>query len=178
MAPASGPVHESKMFPAAAMEDQEAIMAGEQPLTYISTPPFSSPEPETDGLKMEIVDSDTSAHDAGNAAAAKRGEADYDSLSPKELDALMEERDVSVEKGTGKGGNVLKSDKIAALRADDASEFKAADFKERINAATSQEELDQAAEFYTASGKEYASVAAAVEKKQEEINEASTGDEK
>lgn len=171
MTPASGPVNDPKMFPAATMEDQEAILAGEQPVSFISTPPFSSPDPATDGLKMEIVDADVSALDAREAAQA-RTEADYDSMEMSELKQLAEERDLEVE-GTGKGGNVKKSDLVSALQADDASEFKASDFKERVSAATTQEELDAAADFYYNSGKTYSSVEAAVDKKQEEIDEAS-----
>jgi hypothetical protein len=167
------------MFPAAAMEDQEKIMEGSQPISYISTPPFSSPDPGTDALKMEIVDSEqdalTAKVEGAEVAKGKAEGTNYNSLSPEELDNLVKERDLTV-KGTGANGNVLKKDKVAALQADDTSDLKAADFKKRVDDATTQEELDEAAQFYTDSGKDYASVKAAVEKKQEEINEADQGD--
>lgn len=164
---ASGPVQEPKMFPAATMDDQEKLMNGEQTVSIVTTPPFSSPDPQTDGLKMEIVDANVSAYDARENAAAAQAEAnsgDYDSMKAADLKALAEERDLEVE-GT------KKADYVAALQADDASEFKAADFKDRVNAATTQEELDAAAEFYANSGKTYSSVEAAVEAKQSEIDE-------
>jgi hypothetical protein len=167
MAPASGPVHDPKMFPAATMDDQEKIMEGEQTVSIVTTPPFSSPDPNTDALKMEIVDSNVSAYDAReNAAAAKLGESseDYDSMKVADLKALAEERGLDTE-------GAKKADLVSALQADDASEFKAADFKDRVNAATTQEELDAAAEFYANSGKSYSSVEAAVEAKQSEIDE-------
>ena len=166
MAPASGPVHEPKMFPAATMDDQEKLMNGEQTVSIVTTPPFSSPDPQTDGLKMEIVDANVSAYDARENAAAAQAEAnsgDYDSMKVADLKALAEER--------GLDSDGKKADLVAALQADDASEFKASDFKDRVNAATTQEELDAAAEFYANSGKTYSSVEAAVEAKQSEIDE-------
>lgn len=44
---------------------------------------------------------------------------DYSSLTVEELQALADGRDVTVE-GTGKDGNVLKSDLVRALQADDS----------------------------------------------------------
>jgi hypothetical protein len=123
------------------MEDQEAIAAGEQTVSVVTTPPFSSPDPETDALKMEIVDADVTAYQAREEMAA----------APL----------VTATVGTPT----------------DVADFKAADFKARVEAATTQEELDAAAELYANSGKEFATVEAAVEKKQSEIDEAeSSGD--
>ena len=174
--PASGPVQNPKMFPAAAMEDQEALMAGENPTNVVlSGVPFSSPDPATDAQRMIPLEEGTGGENAAQAredAAAARsgaGSEDYNSLSPEELDRLVEERDLKVE-GSGANGNVLKKDKVAALQADDASDMKAADFKQRISEAQDQEALDEALQLYAGSGKEYASVVAAGEKRQEEIN--------
>lgn len=159
---ASGPVQESKMFPAATMEDQERLMAEENTPIVLGGVPYSSPDPSTDARKMLPLEDGTSAYEAREPSESASG--DYDSMKVAELKSLVEERDLSVE-------GSKKADLLAALRADDAKDMKAADFKSQIEAATTQDELDEAAELYDASGSSYSSVVDAIEKKQTEINE-------
>lgn len=56
----------------------------------------------------------------GKAAKAESAGGGYAGQSPDELKAEAEKRDLTVE-GTGKDGNVLKGDLVAALEADDAA---------------------------------------------------------
>ncbi len=153
------------MVPAATMEDQER-MANESPTPIVLGPvPFSSPDPVTDAIKMLPLEDGTSAYEARvEAQEGYSTDNDYKSMKKEELTALAAEREVNVEG--------MKVDEMrAALQEDDASDMKASDFKDRVKAATTQEELDEAAEFYSASGKEYSSVDAAVEAKQKEIDD-------
>lgn len=173
MSPASGPVTDPKLFPAAVHEDQEAIlMTDGSERTVLSAPPFSSPDPATDARRMLPLEDGSSAHQSAVEAAEIREAttlSDYNSLSPAELKELAEERDLEIE-GTGKGGNVKKSDYVSALEADDLSDMKAADFKELVANATTQDELDEAAGKYADSEKSYASVEDAIEKRQDELD--------
>jgi len=121
---ASGPVLEAKQFPAAAMEDQEALAEGNNPtVVVLGGVPFSSPDPATDAKKM-----------------------------------------LALEDGTG-----AISDEPQAEP--EATELKAGDFKAQVEAATTQDELDAVAQSYADSGKEFKSVVAAIEAKQQEIND-------
>lgn len=169
--PASGPVNEPKLHPAAAMEDQEMLSLDEGAKIVLGTPPFSSPDPQTDALKMLPLSDGTSAYEAAQEAADARKAAaggDYESMKKDELKALAEERDIDVS-------DMKVAEMRAALREDDASDMKAADFKAQVDAAEDQDALDAAAELYEGSGKSYASVEAAIEKKQDEINDAGNG---
>lgn len=69
--PASGPASGEKMFPAAVLEDQEAIMAGENEPVVVGIPPFSSPDPGTDGIRMMSLTEEGPAAEAQKAQAAK-----------------------------------------------------------------------------------------------------------
>ena len=162
--PASGPVNEPKLDPARAMEDQ-----GSEPTEIVlGTPPFSSPDPATDGLKMLPLEDGTSAYEARQDAAAVRSageDGDYSSMSKKELQDLAAQRDVDVD-------GLKKDEIVSALQADDASDMKASDFKDQIAAAQDQDALDSVAELYSASGRSYSSVEAALEKRQGEIDDA------
>ena len=173
MSPASGPVNEPKLYPAATQEDQAKIEEGGSTPIVLGTPPFSSPDPSTDALKMLPLEDGTSAYEAAQEATSVRNAAasgDYDSMRKDELKALAADRDVNVDG--------MKVDEMrAALREDDASDMKAADFKAQVEAASTQEELDAVGELYEASGKEYSSVEAAIDKKQDEINEAANSGE-
>jgi hypothetical protein len=51
-------------------------------------------------------------------------------------------------------------------------EMKASEWKDEIEGASSQEELDAVVQRYSESGADYKSVESAIEKKQDEINEA------
>ena len=174
MCPASAPGPGDKMFPAAVRDDQEMLANAEDKPIVLGPGPYSSPDPTTDGIRMLPLEDGTSAYEARVEAATVRmqGEAaadgDYSKMNKAELKSLAEERDLTVE-GT------KKDDYLAALRADDARDMKASDFKDRVTAATTQEELDEAAELYAASEASYSSVEAAIEKKQGEIDEAADG---
>ncbi len=173
MMSASGPVLEPKLVPAATMEDQEK-MAGESPNPIVLGPvAFSSPDPVTDAQRMLPLEDGTSAYEAAEVASAERTaakEGDYTSMKKEELVSLAGERDVDVE-------GLKKDEVVAKLQEDDAQDMKASDFKDRVNAATTQDELDEAAEFYSNSGREYASVDTAVEKKQKEIDDSGNPDD-
>lgn len=158
-----------KPIPAATHEDQEDILSGEAPVMYLTTPPFSSPDPATDGLRMIAVEDENSAHQAALDASGARDAAtagDYDSMKSSDLKNLVADRGLESE------GN-KKADYIAALQADDAADMKASDFIAQINQAETQDELDAAVALYEAQDRELVSVEAAVEKKQNELNDAS-----
>lgn len=169
MSPASGPVLEPKMFPAATMDDQEVIMEGRQEQTVLGPPAFSSQSPHTDNLRMLPLEDGTSAHVAALEAEATRQDTDYASKSPEDLKALVEERDLGEIEGTGKNGNITKKDLVKALQEDDASDMKAADFKAQIAAAADIDALQAVSDLYDASGKSYSSVDAAIDKREEEL---------
>lgn len=174
MSPASGPVLEPKMFPAATMEDQEAVMEGRTEATVLGPPPFSSPDPASEARRMLPVEDGTSAHQAALDAEAVRTEGDYSKLDPKALKALADERGLEVE-GTGKSGNVTKADFIAALHEDDAKDMKASDWKAEIDAAQDQDALDAVAQRYYDAGATYKTVEDAIDRKQGEIDNADNG---
>lgn len=171
MSPASGPVLEPKMFPAATMDDQEVIMEGRQEQTVLGPPAFSSQSPHTDNLRMLPLEDGTSAHVAALDAEANRQATDYASKSPEELKALVAERDLGEIEGTGKNNNVTKKDLVKALQEDDASGMNAADFKTRIAAASDLDALQEVADLYDASGKTYSTVDEAIDKREAELSD-------
>lgn len=171
MSPASGPVQNPKVFPAAVEEDQEMLINGEDEPIVLGPIPFSSPDPATDAQRMLPLEDGTSAYEARLAVGGGEG-TDYNSMSTEELKALADERNLDVE-GTGSGGNVLKADLLQALKENDAENITEEEFVARINAASTQEELDDAAQAYEDSGQDYGSVDEAIEAKQTEIDEAS-----
>ena len=123
MSPASAPNESGKVYPNRTLEDQDVEM---QPIV-LGPAPFSSPDPETDGIRMLPLEDGTSAASAANEAAKLR---------------------------------------------EDAKDMKAADFKEAVEAAQTQEELDAVQEAYDESGKEYSTVDDAITKRQEELTAA------
>lgn len=163
-----------KDIPNAVEEHQEAIMNGDFEPTYISTPPFSSPDPATEGLRMVPLEDGIGAHQTeaqvrkmsltDEEANGGAEITDYGKMKVDDLKALVEERNLEAESNK-------KADLVAALQADDAADMKASDFIEAINAATNQEELDAAAELYEAQERTLVSVESAIEKKQTELNE-------
>ena len=62
---------------------------------------------------------DAYAAQTGTEVSAAPAAASYDSLSVEDLNAEVARRGLTVT-GSGKDGNVLKSDLVAALKADDA----------------------------------------------------------
>jgi protein-tyrosine-phosphatase len=168
VSPASGSQLPDKLFPNRVEEDQDVEM---QPIV-MGTPPFSSPDPVTDGIRMLPLEDQTTlnAAQAADQAAALRGLTDYESMSQEDLKSLTDERDLEVTRTEGEG-RLRKSDYIAALQQDDASDMKASDFKNLVDQATSEEELQQVADAYEASGREYKSVDEAIDSKYEELQQ-------
>ena len=169
---ASSPVNDPKTYPAATLEDQDAIDAGELGEGIVmGTPPHSSPDPATDGARMLPLEDGTSAHDAAldaayareNEQAESEGE-DYSSLKVAELREKMEERELD-------HSGMKKDDMVAALQEDDASRMDESDFISRIEAAKNQDELDAVAELYEAQENEWSAVENAFEAKQTELND-------
>jgi hypothetical protein len=68
--PASGPAQTEKTFPAAVLEDQEAIVSGSQDPVTLGMPPFSSPDPGTDGIQMVPLTGGTEEQQQAAAADA------------------------------------------------------------------------------------------------------------
>lgn len=157
-----------KMIPAATSEDQEGILAGThgEP-TVLGTPPFSSPDPESEGIKMLPLEDGTSAHQGAlEAAQVRDANTDpYESLKNPQLKKLVQDRGLTAESNKN-------DDLLAALRKDDADGMLAKDFIEKVNAAEDQDSLDAAVALYEAQDRELVSVEDAIEKKQTEINEA------
>ena len=167
MSPASAPNESGKVYPNRVLEDQDVEM---QPVV-MGTPPFSSPDPATDGIRMLPLEDQTTpnAAEAADQAAELRELGSYGDKSPDELKSLAEERDLTVTRTDGKDGRLRKEDYVAALTQDDTSDMKAADFKELVAGASTEEELQSVADTFEASGREYASVNAAIDKRLEEI---------
>lgn len=144
-------------------------MDGRQEATVMGPPPFSSPDPATDAQRMLPLEDGTSAHQAAlDAEEVRNTGSDYNSMSPADLKALAEERDLTVE-GTGANGNVKKSDLVAALTQDDTADYKAADWKREIAAVADQDALDELAQKYEDSGASYSTVEAAFDARADEL---------
>lgn len=74
------------------------------------------PDWATDLVHADNLESATAAK-ATSSGSEDKG---YAGMKPDELQAMADERELKVT-GTGKDGNVLKGDLVAALEADDAS---------------------------------------------------------
>lgn len=193
MSPASGAPraeskddpYEPKMFPGAVLEDQEAVAMAEADPVVISKVPYSSPDPETDGIRMiplteqgtgGTVGRPESAATAASDAANLREIEDYDGKSKEDLVALAEERDLNVERTDGKPveGNVKlrQEDYIAALREDDTKDMKAGDFKKLVAEAQDEEALAKVERLYMDSDAAYSSVEDAIQKRDRELENA------
>lgn len=69
---------------------------------------------------IELPDVETVTSDIPASPEAPTAEPDYAKMEPRDLMEKATERGLDV-KGTGAGGNVLKSDVVNALKADDAA---------------------------------------------------------
>lgn len=98
------------------MSDMEPVA-----IQTLTTPPFSSNDPATEGLRMIPVDDSTDEHEWADPA--------------------------------------------------EAAELKAADWVSEIEAADSQDALDEVLTAYAATGKDYSTVSAAAEKKQADLDD-------
>lgn len=76
------------------------------------------PDWATDLVHEDNLESAKAAK-ASDSGSGSTEATDYASKTPEELQALADERKLTVG-GTGKNGNVLKGDLVAALEADDS----------------------------------------------------------
>lgn len=106
MSPASKPSEAGKMFPAAHSEDQEKAVAGEMGKVVVGIPPFSSPQPHTDGHRMVSV---------GGGTAEAQASADEDKSAADWKD--------EIDKAT----TVEEVDAIATRYEDSGADFKTVD---------------------------------------------------
>lgn len=160
-----------KQFPNLPEEEQEVEL---EPVV-MGPPAYGSPDPEsnTNTLLPLVDDPMRTAASAADEAAAVRDQANYSKMDKDVLAQMASDRGLEVE-GTGANGNVKKSDLVSALTAADAEDMDSRDFISRVEAATDEDQLDEAEEFYENSGKEYASVEKAIDKKRAELEEASS----
>lgn len=180
---ASAPSNLPKRFSAARLEDQEEIALAREPIR-MGTPPFSSPDPATDGIRMLPLEGGhgsvggTDGADAPLATAGGDETKGYGDMSKPELKSLAEERDLDVKRTDGDETKKLRiSDYVTAFEADDTKEFKAADWKQKVADAKDQDELDEIVTLYDESDADYATVKAAIDAKQEALNSADDDDE-
>lgn len=128
------------------MADMEPVYTEEnQPVQVLSTPPFSSNDPATDGLKMVPIDDNPPADDFP--------ESDIDD----DDDTLVVDPRVPDEAEEG------------ASTEDDANK-KAAEWVAEIKATETQEALDAVLARYEATGKDFTTVAEAAEARQDDLD--------
>lgn len=178
--PASGPVNEPKMFPARIMEDQDMEM---QPV-QLGTPPFSSPDPLTDGIRMLPLEDGTSAVEGEvlpeQPAVTPEGEVDLSALQREvedglsgmavaDLKSLAEEKEVEVIRADGLSGNPRKEDYIAAVTATEVQS--ATSFARRISEAKTTDELDEVEQDYNDEGVNLETINNAIESKRSQLEE-------
>jgi hypothetical protein len=132
-------------------------MTDMEPVQILSTPPFSSNDPATDGLKMVPIDDNPEADDFP-----------VEELTEEEIKAgePVEPRYVPIEDTAGVG----EGEPPAGENGD--ANLKAGEWVAEIEATTTQEELDAVLSRYDATGKTFATVTAAAEAKQAEIDAA------
>jgi hypothetical protein len=128
MSPASGAPGTDKLFPNRVEEDQDIV---EMSPVVMGTPPFSSPDPATDGVRMVPLHNQTTDKTAAEAA-----------------------------------------DEAAAASDEDK---KAADWKNEIENAATEEELQAISDRYDESGADYKTVDEAFDKRAAEITALAEG---
>jgi len=176
MSPASGTVENPKQFPAATMDDQDAVAARNEMeedvegRIVLGAVPHSSPVGHTEAQKMLPLEDGTSAYEAAVDAEARRNAENLSGLKKPDLVKVAQDEDLDLPDGVEDFDEMKADDLRDHIRQQRASGMKASDFTEKIKAATSQEELDAVAEEYEASGKELKSVDAALEKRQDELD--------
>jgi len=176
MSPASGFVENPKQFPAATMEDQDAVAARNEMeedvegRIVLGAVPHSSPVGHTEGQKMLPLEDGTSAYEAAVDAEARRNAENLSGLKKDDLVKVANDEDLDLPDGV-EDFNDMKVDELRDhIRQQRASGMKASDFTDKIKEATNQEELDAVAEEYDASGKNLKSVESALEKRQKELD--------
>jgi hypothetical protein len=174
--PASGPVDEPKMFPARILEDQDMEM---EPVT-LGTPPFSSPDPMTDGIRMLPLEDGTSAVEGevlpeqplmlpvGAGIPLQEVQENVEPVKLNDLKTLAEDRGIAVARAEGEGA-VRKEDYVQAVVQDEQQ--RAADLMQKIQSAKDEEELDQAKAEYDDHDFNYPSIDDAIERKEEQFSE-------
>lgn len=162
----------NKQFPAATEEDQEGIVRREHGTPMkIGTPPFSSPNPETEGLNMVPVTDDVTPEMALPSDTSEWKAKDF---TARVKDASSEEQLAEAEKlykDSGKDYSTVGEaiDKRRQELADEAVAATEADLLEKIESATSTDELDKVIDQYEESEIESEAVEEAVAAKQETL---------
>jgi hypothetical protein len=90
-----------------------------------TTKPSSLPVPTAEGAPVTITnfsDEELLAEVAERDLITKDSKVDYAELTIDELKALCADRELDVERGDGKKGNLLQADYVAALEAADAAD--------------------------------------------------------
>jgi hypothetical protein len=183
MTPASGVVENPKQFPAATMDDQDAVAArnemeeGVEGRIVLGAVPHSSPVGHTEAQKMLPLEDGTSAYEAAIDAEQRRNAESLSGMKKDELVSLAEREDIDLPDGVDDFNDMKVDDLKDHIRQQRASGMKASDFTDKIKAAQSQEELDAVTEEYEASGKNLKSVESAIEKRQDELDAADENDD-
>jgi len=123
-------------------------MADMEPVQILSTPPFSSNDPATEGLKMVPVDDNPPADDHEESDIEDADESDED--PSVRIPAPSEQE----EEGSTEGD----------------ADKKAGEWVAEINAAQDQDALDAVLTRYDATGKDFKSVADAADARQDALN--------
>lgn len=115
----------AKLYPAATLDDQEAIENMEAEPIVLGPGPYSSPDPETDGIRMLPLEDQ------------------------------------------GSGGTVGMAAEMEAASATSDKDLNAGQWKDLVEAAESEEELDAVEQRYLDAEADYSTVESAIEAKRE-----------
>jgi hypothetical protein len=105
---ASGNASTGKLVPAARIEDQEDRV--EMKPIKISTPPFSSPDPATDGLRMKPLLEDEAAMEAAEAEVADEDKNSDDWKKAVKAATTQEELDAVADRYANSGKDYTSVD--------------------------------------------------------------------
>jgi hypothetical protein len=127
-------------------------MTDMEPVQILSTPPFSSNDPVTDGLRMLPIDDNPPADDF-----------EVEELTEEEI-AAGEAPEPRIPEGAGEAAGQTPANGNGNGEGDAA--LKAGDWVAEIEAAQDQEALDAILSRYEATGKNFSTVNAAAEARQ------------
>jgi hypothetical protein len=133
------------------MADMEPVFSDAQPVQVLSTPGFSSNDPETEGLRMIPIDDNPPAEDFEDSDVEDADE----NLDDPEADPTI---------------RVPDAEEDAEADAEADSSKKAGEWVSEIEAAQDQDALDSILTRYDATGKDFKSVADAADARQEALN--------
>jgi len=135
------------------MTDMEPVFSDAQPVQVLSTPAFSSNDPETEGLRMVPIDDNPPAEDFEESDID-----DSETPDPDDPEADPTIRVPDAEEG-------------AEDTTEDDSSKKAGEWVSEIEAAQDQDALDSILTRYDATGKDFKSVADAADARQDALND-------